>query len=161
MYKIGYISSTIQSLVLTIAFSYTFYFPLLQDTSLKKLFTSGFMALAAHIAVYVFFAIVTAVSEVGHLYGVRIAVLGTSIRYSLFLLFLYRVRRNSRPVYNLPQGARIRSVSRGSADVRFDEVAMKRASVLGHELPVIESVRCASATLYDLAAHSQENTSTF
>lgn len=118
LFIIYFILSLVTSSYLIITFAYTHYLPSLKsrwrstEDSLSWSFSSGLIYLGFGSIVHIFFSLATIISGQS-LYDVRISVLSCSIRYSLFLLFLWRVRRNTIPVFELEGGAVVRR--RGSS----------------------------------------------
>ncbi|KAJ3215628.1 hypothetical protein HK099_006281 [Clydaea vesicula] len=98
--KSYFLVPTIFAIVLTSYFCYKFYLPKLSliknnfDELMTFFFSSGLFNLISFLALYIIFAIVTSVSvDFRDFYSVKISVFATAVRYSLFLLFLYQVRR--------------------------------------------------------------------
>jgi hypothetical protein len=153
LHLIYYISSLVVSTALSAYFVWTHYIPSHKYTtieeSLKWALSSGLAFLLFASIIHIFFLIATGIGGAG-LYDVRVSVLSCSLRYSLWLLFLYRVRLNSTPVFIVDPARVVRR--RGSSTlVMSGSSAGIKSSVTASRTPEL---------LYDL--YSSENySSTF
>lgn len=158
MYVILYLVSILVSLTQTAYFIYTHYctctnLPFSLESSLKWGFSSGLAYLLLQSLIQIFFAVATVTSHAS-LYDVRVSVLSCSLRYSLFLLFLYRVNRNSmQPVILVAE--KLHSVEPLPEGIIETKIPRDLAGSLGNSLKILEGSSKGSDFLYDLYGQHQ------